>query len=418
MKMSPEDLKKFISDVTAPMLKEAVGEQVANVVKQSVEAALAAAPQAQPMFRETPVAAKKAAVGDSFAQYVRCLAAGRNDKEKAVKIARGWGYNDVAEKLAASNEKAMSAGDPLAGGFLVPPEFSSDVIELLRASGVIRSLNPVVVPMNSGSLKMPRITSGTTATYVGENTNINKTQIATGQLTLTFKKLAALVPISNDLLRYSAPAADGIVRDDIVRSISAREDQAFLRDDGTSGTPTGLKYQINPANKFNANASVSLANVTTDLGKAMRYIMDANIALTPQQGASGTGARAGWIFAPRTWQYLVTVLTTNGVYAFRDEMLRGTLWGYPFRVTTQVQTTLGTNSLQSEVYFGCFEHAVIGESTGLIVDASQEAAYHDGSNVVAAFSQDQTVIRVLAEHDFALRHDKAFSLIENVSWGA
>jgi hypothetical protein len=37
--------------------------------------------------------------------------------------------------------------------------------------------------------------------------------------------------------------------------------------------------------------------------------------------------------------------------------------------------------------------------------------------VQAAFSQDQTVIRVLAEHDFALRYDKAFALLGNVTWG-
>jgi hypothetical protein len=52
-----------------------------------------------------------------------------------------------------------------------------------------------------------------------------------------------------------------------------------------------------------------------------------------------------------------------------------------------------------------------------MVDASQEAAYNDGSSVQAAFSQDQTVIRVLAEHDFALRYDKAFTLISSTLWG-
>jgi HK97 family phage major capsid protein len=48
---------------------------------------------------------------------------------------------------------------------------------------------------------VPKITGGSTAGYVGENANITKTQPTTGQITLTFKKLAALVPISNDLLR-------------------------------------------------------------------------------------------------------------------------------------------------------------------------------------------------------------------------
>jgi HK97 family phage major capsid protein len=202
-----------------------------------------------------------------------------------------------------------------------------------------------------------------------------------------------------------------IVRDDMIRALSAREVLAFIRGDGLNGTPMGLKNWIASSNKFGANGTVSLAKVTTDLGNALKLIMDANITLIIQQGATGgVDVRPGWIFSPRVWKYLTTVQTSLGTYAFRDEMLRGTLWGFPYRVTTQCEN--------STVYFGCFAHAVIGEALGLMVDASQDAAYHDGSNVVAAFSQDQTVIRVIAEHDFALRHDTAFSLITGVTWGA
>jgi hypothetical protein len=53
-----------------------------------------------------------------------------------------------------------------------------------------------------------------------------------------------------------------------------------------------------------------------------------------------------------------------------------------------------------------------------MVDATTEGAYYDGSSVQATFSLDQTVVRVIEEHDFALRYDKAFALIQNVTWGA
>lgn len=414
--MTKEQLKDQIRDVTLPLIKETVGKDVADLVKEAVASALAAS------RAESPDPAKQliaAASGDasrqqkslSFGAYVRALAGARNDKARAVKIAEAWGYRDVADALSKSVEKAMSAGDPLAGGILVPTEFSQEVIELLRASGVVRSLQPLTMPMTSGSIKVPRITSGSTAAYIGENTNIGKSEVGTGQITLTFKKLAALVPVSNDLIRYSAPSSDQIVRDDMIRALSAREDLAFIRGDGTSGTPMGLKNWIASSNKFAANGTVSLANVTSDLGNALKLIMDANITLIIQQGATGgVDVRPGWIFSPRVWKYLTTVQTGLGTYAFRDEMQRGTLWGFPYRVTTQCEDTT--------VYFGAFAHAVIGEAMGLMVDASQEAAYHDGSGVVAAFSQDQTVIRVIAEHDFALRHDAAFSLITGVTWGA
>lgn len=430
--LTAEQLKQQITEVVVPLIKEYATKDVADLVRQNVEAAVAKAQQGRPSYAAHLFGDGQAGTGQAqtppekgmlFARYVRALAGARNDKDKAIKVAKMWGYHDVAAALEASNEKAMSAGDPTAGGFLVPTEFSQDVIELLRASAVVRSLNPLIMPMTVGHLKIPKVTSGVTAAYIGENTNITKSELGTGQIDMNFKKLAALVPISNDLLRYSSPSADGIVRDDSVRALSAREDLAFIRNDGTSGVPKGLKNWIAAANKFNANSTVNLANVTTDLGKAIRLIMDANINLVINQG--GTGAvdvRPGWIFAPRTWQYLFTVQTSLGTHAFKDELMRGTLWGFPYRVTSQIPITMSgaadTGGTQSEVYFGAFAHAVIGESLGLIVDASQEAAYHDGSAVVATFSQDQTVIRVIAEHDFALRHDRAFSLVQQVTYGA
>lgn len=422
MRLTADELKQQIAEVVLPLIREHASKDIADVVKVQVEAMLTAVKATRPAYVEGLLGddgKSHKETGESaslFGAYVRALAGAKNDKERAVKVARAWArehppYEKVARALELSIEKAMSAGDPTAGGFLVPIEFSADVIELLRASAVVRSLGPTTIPMRSGTLKVPKITAGSAAAYVGESVNIGKTEVDTGQITLTFKKLAALVPVSNDLIRYAAPSADAIVRDDLIRSMATREDLAFIRNDGTSGTPKGLKNWIHADNKFAANGTVNLANVTTDLGTAMQKLMDADIPLIMGQNMAGAiDARPGWLFHPRAWKYLTTVQTGLGTHAFRDEMLRGTLWGYPYRVSTQVENTT--------VYFVAFAHTVIGESLGLIVDASQEAAYHDGNAVVAAFSQDQTVIRVLSEHDFAMRHDKGGALITGVTWGA
>ena len=128
----------------------------------------------------------------------------------------------------------------------------------------------------------------------------------------------------------------------------------------------------------------------------------------------------GWIMAPRTEQKLATIQNANGVFAFRDEVIRGTLWGYPIGVTTNVPITLDTsgagNDNESEIYLVDFAQVLIGESMGLLVDSSQEAAYHAGSHVQAAFSLDQTVVRAIAEHDLGLRHDKAVAMLTDVTW--
>lgn len=434
--MTEKELKAYIREQVAPLIKAAIGTDVADLVREAVSRAVEArgsrggyVDRLLEAGGDDRAGAKPLARGLAMARGLRAIAAAKLAGTGALgvpDILRGWGNTDLADKWAEARTKALAAGDPTGGGFLVPTQFSTDVIELLRPSAVVRSLDPLVMPMPMGSVKVPRIGTGAAASYIGENTNVGKTQQQLEQLTLSFKKLACLVPISNDLVRYSSPSADTIVRDDMIRSMAAREDKAFIRDDGTSGTPKGLKWWINALNKYNANATVNLANVTVDLGKAIQKLMQADVPLIIQQFPDNTQAapitsRPGWIFSPRTYMYLTTVQNAQGFYAFRGEMMQGTLWGFPYRVTSQVLETMtaaaDTGGTYAEVYFGAFAHAVIGEALAIMVDASTEAAYNDGTGLVAAFSQDQTVVRVLAEHDFALRHDKAFALIQQVTWG-
>lgn len=381
--MTMEDVKK--------MIKEIVGEAVEPLKQQQTDWAskiFAAQPKPQPEK------------GLITAQIVRALAAAKGDPERAAAFAKKtWGDEAVV--------KALSAGTGSAGGYLVPPEYSTDLIELLRPQAAVRRLGATVLPMDTGTLNIPKLAGGGSANYIGENTNIPKTEPTFGQITLTWKKLAALVPISNDLLRFSSPAADAIVRDDLVAAMALREDLAFIRDDGTTNKPKGLLSWAPAGNKFAANATVNLANVTTDLGRAVLLLKKADVRFI----------RPGWIMSPRTEFYLLTVRDANGNFAFRQEMLAGRLFGYPYAVSTQIPENLGTNTNETEVYLVDFADAVIGEASQLIIDASTEAAYHDGTNVVAAYSLDQTVIRVIAQHDFAMRHPESVAVIQAVTWG-
>ncbi|MNR13988.1 hypothetical protein D3C85_1304330 [compost metagenome] len=51
---------------------------------------------------------------------------------------------------------------------------------------------------------------------------------------------------------------------------------------------------------------------------------------------------------------------------------------------------------------------MIGEEMSVEMMASTEATYHDGTQLVSAFSQDQTVLIMTAKHDFGVRHPEAF----------
>ncbi|MBX6354550.1 MAG: phage major capsid protein [Micromonosporaceae bacterium] len=374
------------------MIKQAAADAVAPLRERATE-------WGERIRADRPVQSSEPGIG--VGRLIRAMAAGRGDPERAAH----WAKRVLDDEQLA---KALATTPDSAGGFIIPPGYVAEIIELLRPASVIRRMNPVVMPMPNGTLQIPALASGAAASYIGENTNIPVTQPAFRQVELKWRKLAALVPISNDLLRYNNPQVDAVVRDDLVAALAQRSDLAFIRSDGTSGEPKGLRYQAAASNVIAANATVNLDTVTTDLSRLVLALQEANVRFI----------RPGWLMAPRTAHYLMTVRDGNGNYAFRDEMLAGRLWGYPYAVTTQIPTNLGEGTNESEVYFADFADVVIGDSMNITLDVSREAAYHDGTNVVAAFSLDQTVIRAIAEHDLAVRHAESVAVLTGVTWGA
>jgi HK97 family phage major capsid protein len=389
-------------------IKEAVGKAFAEARKES-EA------KAEERFNslETKLSgfARKAETGKTVekgmkaARFVRALAAGRGDPNRAAAFAKEYYKDEVGAEIV----KGLVASVAADGGFIIPPAYSEELIELLYNQTAIRKLGATIIPMPTGSITIPKVTGGVTASYVGEVTSPNATKPTLGSISLSYKKLRVTVAISNDLLRFSSPSADSLVRNDITNQMKVKEDSTFLRGAGGVFSPKGLRYLALSGNVFAANGTVNLANVTLDLGKAILKLEENNIPFI----------KPGWVFAPRTRQYLVTVRDGNGNFAFRQEMLGGTLWGFPFVSTNQVPKNLGGGTDESEVYLADFNDVLVGETSDMNIDTSQEAAYLDESgNLVSAFANDQTVLRVIARHDLGLRRDESVSVITEVKWGA
>jgi HK97 family phage major capsid protein len=410
--VSKEDVQSFV--------KEALGDEIADlreeIVKMSAEAqeksetdrkythafvGESARPEVEDNLKGNPEKGMKAA------RFIRLLAAGRGDPGRAALIAKEWGDGYMQKSL---NESVFAAG-----GALVPQDFMNEVIELLRAKTVVRAMGATSIPMNMGSITMPFQDTASTANYIGELQNIPASQPSFGQLTLSAKKLVSLVPISNDLLRDSSINVDGLVRDDMVRSMSLREDIAFIRDNGAVNTPRGMRFWAIPGNVFVRTAAggpgtATLNEITNDLFLAMTNLENLNVPLD----------NAGWIITPRTKSGLMRLRDGNGNFVYRDEMLRGTLLGFRYNSTTQIPTNLnvvGANN-DTEVYFADFRSLVIAESTSLEVSVYEGGAFNDGVNVVSGISTDQTIIRTLARHDFGARQrGQEISVITGVDWG-
>jgi HK97 family phage major capsid protein len=362
--------------------------------------------KSNPMGRNVNLASVNEMKGILFGSIITALAVGKGDHERAIgQLKRDEKNKDM--NLAVI--KALEQSTATAGGVLVNEQISSDFIDLLTPRAVVRSFGTTVLPMDSGSMSVPKMTAASTAYYIGENTDAVKSQQTFGMKRLTAKKLAVLVPISNDLLRRGGPRVSAIVRNDALRSAGLKEDVSFIRSQGGAYSPIGLRYQAAAANILTQTGAgtYDLDSVTGDLGTMILALEEANVAFS----------NPGWIMAPRTRQFLMTLRDGLGNFAFRAEMLTGKLWGWPFKVTTQVPRNLGSGANESELYLADFDDVIIGDTMNLEVAISDQASYKDeNGTLVSAFSLDQTVMRVLLEHDIVLRHDESVAVLTGVRW--
>ncbi|MGV3679678.1 MAG: phage major capsid protein [Acidovorax sp.] len=340
--------------------------------------------------------------GTRMAQMVRLLAMSQGNQQHAASLAADGGYGqDVAMALST-----VTAG---AGGVLVPVNFSSELVESLRPASVIRRMGVVSLPLNNGNLTIPRILGNTSVSYMGTETDIAVTDMTFGDLKLSAKKSAAIVPISNDLLANAgvSPRVDGLVVNDLTTSMGLSQDLHFIRADGTGTLPKGLRYWALPGNVIDAPAAPTLQQVETFLSGMMLRLENANVNM----------AGCGWLMAPRTIRWLGSLRDANGNKAF-PEIDEGKLKGYPYALTTQIPINLGAGTNESEIYFVNFADCYIGEDMGLVIAYSNEASYKDGAgNTVSAFQRDQTLVRVIAKHDFGPRHVESIVVAKKVTWG-
>ncbi|MCV6612438.1 MAG: phage major capsid protein [Amphritea sp.] len=340
--------------------------------------------------------------GIGLAQAVVCLSAAQGNHMYAAQIAETqFGRTDLFA--------AMDVATPNSAGVLVREQTSNEMIELLKPLTVVRRMGARTIPMPNGNLTVPRKTGRGQAGYGPEGADIGKTQSTYGQTKFSAKKLTALTPISNDLIRQASHSALELVRDDLTEAVSLEEDLNFLRSDGSSDAPTGLRHQAHADNivpDTSGTAAPNLAQVDAYLNS---LILKHRLADIPMRDC-------GWILSPSVYTYLEGLRDGNGNKVY-PELANMRLKTFKVEFTNQLPEDLGVGGNESEIYFVDFSQVLIPDTMSISLAISTEASYKDGADMVSAFSRDQTVVRVIAEHDLGLRHDKAVAVGTGVRWG-
>lgn len=344
------------------------------------------------------------ASGRIASSYIGHLAMARGDRNEAYRAAKASGAHPVVTRALGESTFA-------GGGAGVAVEIQNDLIELLYSTTAYLQTQPTRVQLASGVMRIPGIATGATGTWIGESENITKSEQTFRDVSLSLKKLAVLTPISNDLIFHASQSMEDVVRQDLVESASVTIDSAMIRGLGTSYEPLGLKSNANASSTFDANATVNVANITSDLTLAQRKQADLKVKML----------RASWLMSPRSFYHLMALRDGNNNLVFAPELAQGRLMGKPVFVTHNIPDTLGSGN-KSEVYLVSAEHELFGEGVGpdaMRIEMFENAAYYNGSSVVSGISKDESVVRLVQKVDRASRQaGKNITLMEAVAWGA
>ena len=323
------------------------------------------------------------------------VAAGAGNLQDAAKFASEE-LNDQSVSMAISTAAAS-------GGALIPENMQNEVIELLSDRTIVRKLGARSIPLPNGNLTLPRSAGGATASYTGEGKDAKTSESKFDDVKLSAKTMIALVPMSNQLIGRAGFNVEQLVLQDILTAISVREDKAFMRDDGTGDTPIGMKARATQWNRllpWEADAAINLNTVDEYLDKIILMAMDGNSNMIS----------SGWGMSNRTYMKLFGLRDGNGNKVY-PEMAQGLLKGYPVQRTSAIPANLGTGGKETEIYFADFNDVVIAEDGNMKVDFSKEASYIDADGtLVSAFSRNQSLIRVVTEHDIGFRHPEGLVL--------
>ena len=299
--------------------------------------------------------------------------------EREVSDAASKKYEKPANGILVPNEvlqRDLNVGTATAGGNLVPTELlAGSFIDILRKRMAVMATNPTMLTGLSGNVSIPRMTSTSTAYFVGESGAPTESQQAFDQVNMTPKTIGAFVDYSRRLLLQSSIDVETMIRDDIAKVIATKLDNAAIYGSGSSNEPLGIKD----------TTGVGTQTITT-FGTFAEYIgMETDVAAANADVANmyyliNASARGALKSTEKT-------STSTANFVFENNEING----YPAIVSNQLAN--------NDVLFGDFSQFVIGMWSGLDLTVDPYANATSGSVRIIA----------LQDVDFAVKQPTAFS---------
>ena len=310
--------------------------------------------------------------GTLFTRVAMALMAGRGSRADSLDYAKQFSNTpEVALYIKQDLHRKADAGSAIVespgwGGELVNPDtMLTEFVELLRAGTIIGK----VPNFRRASFNVPIITQtgGSTFNWVGGGNPKPVGELAFDATTLTWSKVAGIVVMHEELVRFSRPNAEAIVREDMVEQCGRFLDRQFIQVSISAGAD-------NPASITNGVASPTATGTTA---AALRHDLNLALKVFTDAGVSTSGIVIVMTSALARGISLLT--TTLGVPEFPSMTPEGgTLIGYQVIVSDSVDAGTVVLFQPREIF--------LADDGRVTLDASREATLDMSGSTTAAFS--------------------------------
>lgn len=293
--------------------------------------------------------------GTAFTRYAMALMAAKGNLMQAHEISKRW--HESTPEVESVLKAAVAAGSTTDPTFAAPlveyQDMAGEFIELLRPQTIVGRIQGLRrVPFN---IRMPGQNSGSSVGWVGEGRPKPVSRLSFDTTTLRFTKIAGIVVLTDELVRFSNPSAEALVQQDLTATIAQFSDEQFI------DPAVAEVANVSPASVTNGVAPIPASGTNAAaLRRDVRAVFGAFIAanMTPTNGVwimSNTQALAISQMQNALGQDEFPGLTMNG----------GTFMGLPV-ITSESAGNVIALVNASEV--------LLADDGDVVLDASREAS--------------------------------------------
>ena len=288
------------NNITIPeVLTKAIAEGIGKAVDAAVDRVAAQPRQAGPPLNGGQADDAKAGFAN-FGEYAL-----------AVKSAchHGARPDERLVNLATKSPSGMSVQAGSDGGFLVPPEFSSRILQrvydenslLGRTDRYVVSGNSLTFPRSNETSRADGSRHGGVQGYwLNEGEQVTASKPGFGRLTMNLHKIAVLVYVTDELLSDSA----GVALEQYLTRVGSDEINFLVGDAVLNGTGAGRPLGI-----LNSDCRVT---VTKESGQAAATVQTENVVNMWSRMYAPCRRRAVWLYNQDVEPQLLTMTVGSG----------------------------------------------------------------------------------------------------------